>query len=127
MILKTQFLTLISFKKSDYNARQRKGYYDSLNMNMKELAKRLKRIESETKGVNVTMIAEKPSVARVMANVLYQYFNNHEDKNMHQSSSHKDPRIEKSEDGFTRFEFYGEFFGAKAFFTITSVFGHIYK
>ena len=125
MILKTQFLTLTSFKKSDYNARQRKGYSDSLNMNKKELAKRLKRIESETTGVNVTMIAEKPSVARVMANVLYQYF--HEDKKMHQSSSHKIPRIEKSEDGFTRFEFYGEFFGAKAFFTITSVFGHIYK
>jgi DNA topoisomerase IA len=72
---------------------------------------RLENIQKETGGgINVTMIAEKPSIAKVIAHVL---------------SNNTCER--KSYNGFVRYEYKGEFRGKKAFFTIISVFGHIYK
>lgn len=77
---------------------------------MAEMDKRLKDIQKATGGINVTMIAEKPSIAMVIAHVLS---NNQCTK--------------KKYNGFYRYEFKGLFRGKKAFFTIISVFGHLYK
>jgi DNA topoisomerase IA len=76
---------------------------------MAEMDKRLKVIQKQTGGINVTMIAEKPSIATVIAHVL----------------SNNKCKVKKY-NGFSRYEFEGEFRGKKAFFTIISVFGHLY-
>lgn len=73
---------------------------------------RLDKIAQKKGGVNVTMIAEKPSVAKAMALILghsSQYFE------------------EYQSNGFTVYEYSGTFRGFDAHFRILSVYGHIYR
>jgi DNA topoisomerase III len=70
----------------------------------------LEQIEEEKGGINVTMIAEKPKIARKIAEVVSRYnFNTIKEGKM------------------IKYEFEGEFKGIKAAFRVLSVFGHIYK
>ena len=77
---------------------------------MYAMVKRLKAIQGKKGRINVTMMAEKPSVARKIAEVL----SNNKCREMRDC-------------GFARFEYKGKFKEVNAFFRIFSVYGHVYK
>jgi hypothetical protein len=57
--------------KTDYNDTQRDEYYEGLKVNMTALDKRMRgTLINGKKGINVTMIAEKPSIAKIIADAL---------------------------------------------------------
>ena len=92
-------------KEHDFSEEQRESYYKNLEVDVDEMTQSFK-----NNGINVTMIAEKPSVAQVIAKVL-------------SNNQCKMKRFKK----FTRYEYYGKFRGIKAFFTVVYVNGHIYR
>ncbi|CAI2384000.1 unnamed protein product [Moneuplotes crassus] len=97
-------------RRTDYSNKQRKAYYDSLEIDMDALVWELGQIAEETGGINITMIAEKPSAAKEIANAL--------------SKAQCDKITRKS---IERYEFYGKFKGIEAFFIVTSVYGFLYR
>ena len=91
-------------KKYDFSEKERKSYYKGLEVDVDAMINSF-----NEEGINVTMIAEKPSVAKFIAHVL----SNNKCKTKHTQ-------------GFTRYEYYGEFKKKEAFFTVVSVYGHLY-
>lgn len=75
----------------------------------------LRNLQANRGGINVVMIAEKPAVARAIANALALRVSNRE-------SIFRDHWK-----GYTSHEFYGEFHGFNAYFYVISLFGHLYK
>jgi hypothetical protein len=92
-----------------------KEYKESLKLDMTVMKRHFRDLQKNKGGINVVMIAEKPSVARAIANALA-------------------PKIEGRQNifkdrwkGFSSYEFYGRFHGVNAYFYVLSLFGHLYK
>lgn len=97
-------------KRVDIPQKDKLKYLQSLVHDMPKLLKRLKKIETVKGGINVVMIAEKPSVAQVISKVLS-----------------KDKVNDFQDDGFCVFEYEDKFHDIKAYFRVLSTYGHIYK
>src|SRR5690606_29365127 len=97
-------------KKVDVKKEERDKYYKSLGHNMNALDKRIAKIAKKLGGINVTFIAEKPSVGARIAEVLSN------------NNFKEDPWYD-----FPRRIFYGTFRGVKACFRVVATYGHIYK
>lgn len=90
--------------------KKRNKHFNSLYLNMKNMDKKIKSIVNRKGGINVTIVAEKPNVAEVIAKVL--------------SNDEAEPMSWKK---FSRYEFYGYFRNVYSYFRVLSVYGHIYK
>lgn len=98
----------------------RKAHYRSLKADMNKLMSRLQRAASVKGGINVVMVAEKPSVASTLYAMLKPFDDQVTD------SSLERPWVEKWK-GLNAYHYHGKFKGIPAYFTIVSVYGHIYK
>lgn len=93
------------------------------------LPKRLKKIYQENKIIEIAMIAEKPSVARAIANTLRNYKGKTKYKKDFKNKGKEKPvTLEPDEwNGFKAYHFKSTFKGFPANITMLSVFGNIYK
>jgi hypothetical protein len=92
-----------------------KKHKESLKLDMTAIKRHFKDLQKHKGGINVVMIAEKPSVARAIANALAPRINDRQNI-----------FIDHWE-GFTSHEFYGRFQEVNAYFYVLSLFGHLYK
>lgn len=102
---KSQLLKNFKVQKMKAPVKNTELFYD-----MQKMKNELKQIRKIKGGINVTMVAEKPSVARTIAAVLSR--GEHETSEWEGTKTHV---------------YHGEFLDQPAYFSIVSVYGHLYK